>query len=221
MNYPLRIFVGFDPREAVAYHACVQSIIETARDPMNLCFTPVTGPMRDGSNTFIYARFRVPELCGFRGPALFLDGDMLVRAPVEDLFALIRDDVGACVVKHDYKTKHPVKYLGNKNEDYPRKNWSSVIGWNCGFFPNRKLTREFVETQPGSYLHRFSWLADHQIGDLPAAWNRLVLEDEIQPTDKLLHYTIGTPCFQEYADCDGAEEWHATYSRMLAPIKGT
>jgi hypothetical protein len=29
------------------------------------------------------------------------------------------------------------KYLGNKNEDYPRKNWSSLILWNCGI-PGKK-----------------------------------------------------------------------------------
>lgn len=215
---PLRIFVGFDPREAIAYHTCVQSIIETSRDPLNLSFTPVTGPMRDGSNAFIYARFDVPRLCGFKGSALFLDGDMVARAPIEDLFLLARGDVGVQVVQHDYKTKHPVKYLGNKNEDYPRKNWGSVTLWNCGFFPNRCLSPEYIESATGSHLHRFAWLADHQIGELPAEWNRLVLEQDVLPTDKLLHYTIGTPCFAEYADCDSAEDWHAAHRRLSAPL---
>ena len=215
---PLRIFVGFDPREAVAYHTCVQSIIETAREPINLCFTPVTGPRRDGSNDFIYARFLVPYLCGYKGIALFLDGDMVVRSPVEDVFSLARSHVGVSVVKHDYKTKHPVKYLGNKNEDYPRKNWSSVMLFNCGFSPNRVLTPEYIARQTGSHLHRFGWLSDEQIGELPSEWNRLVLEQDVQPADKLLHYTIGTPCFQEYADCDSAEYWHESYNRMVRPL---
>ena len=213
----LRIFIGYDPREAAAYHTCVQSIIDTARDPLNLSFTPVTGPMRDGSNAFIYARFLVPYLCGYRGSAVFLDGDMVVRAPIEELFEFPIGGVGVRVVKHDYKTKYPVKYLGNKNEDYPRKNWSSVVLWHCGFFPHKKLTPEFVERQTGSYLHRFGWLTDPQIGDLPEEWNRLVLEQPVRPTDKLLHYTIGTPCFSEYADCDSAEDWHDTYRRAIAP----
>jgi hypothetical protein len=213
----VRVFVGFDPREAVAYHACVQSIIETARDPLALQFTPVTGPLRDGSNAFIYARFLVPHLCGFSGFAVFLDGDMVVRAPIEDLFAQQRWGVGALVVKHDYLTKHPVKYLGNKNEDYPRKNWSSVILWNCGYFPNRILTPEYVAQQPGSHLHRFGWLKDEQIGALPDEWNRLVLEQDVMDADKILHYTIGTPCFSEYATCDRADEWHAVHKRMNAP----
>ena len=213
----VRVFIGFDPREAAAYHTCVQSIIDTAKDPLQLSFTPVTGPMRDGSNAFIYARFLVPHLCGYSGSAVFLDGDMIVRHPIEDLFALIRQDCGATVAKHDYKTKYPVKYLGNKNDDYPRKNWSSVVGWNCGFMANRILTPAYVAMQTGSHLHRFAWLSDPQIGDLPQEWNRLVLEQEVLPTDKLLHYTIGTPCFAEYADCDMAEEWHAAYRRATTP----
>lgn len=215
---PMRIFIGYDPREAVAYHVCVQSIIEHARDPKLLQFTPVRGERRDGSNDFIYARFLVPYLCGYRGRALFVDGDMIVRADVGELFADAMPYNGVKVVKHDYQTKHPIKYLGNENRDYPRKNWSSVVLWNCGFYPNRKLTPEFVREATGAELHRFSWLVDSQIGELPSEWNRLVLEQDIRPTDKLLHYTIGTPCFTEYADCDGAEEWHATFKRATAPM---
>lgn len=215
-----KVFIGYDPREAVAYHTCVQSIIETARNPAQLEFIPVTGPRRDGSNDFIYARFLVPYLCGYSGRALFLDGDMIARRPVEELFEAAPLNVGASVVKRpDYATNYPTKYLGNPNENYPRKNWSSVILWNCGFFPNRKLTPEFVESATGSYLHRFEWLSDQQIGALPEEWNRLVLEEPTSETDALWHYTIGTPCFAEYADCDRAREWYDTYGRAIAPLE--
>lgn len=215
---PYRIFVGYDPREAVAYHACVQSIIEHCPDKHLLQFTPVSGEQRDGSNAFIYARFLVPYWCGFRGKALFIDGDMLVRTDIGELFREQLMGYGAAVVKHDYKTRHPVKYLGNPNADYPRKNWSSVMLWDCGFFPNRCLTPDFVASKDGAYLHRLSWLADHQILGLPDTWNKLVLEQELEADDKLRHWTIGTPCFAEYADCDGADEWHQTYKRMIAPL---
>lgn len=213
-----RIFIGFDPREAVAYHACVQSIIETCKEPGRLQFTPVRGQRRDGSNDFIYARFLVPHLCGFSGRALFLDGDMIVRADVRELFDLPMLYRGVRVVKHDYKTKHLVKYLGNKNEDYPRKNWSSVVMWDCGFFPHRILTPEFVAKSSGSYLHRFEWLKDDQIGDLPAEWNHLTMEYGQNPDAKLYHYTVGTPCFPEFRIQEGADEWYSTYRRLIAPI---
>ena len=213
----LRVFVGYDPREAVAYHVCCQSILEQTKAPVS--FHPVRGERRDGSNDFIYARFLVPWLCGFSGSAVFVDGDMIVRGDISDLFALRRLDVGAQCVQHAYKTKHPTKYLGNKNADYPRKNWSSVILWNCAFRPNRILTPEYVASKSGAFLHRFLWLQDNQIAPLPDAWNRLVLEQPVQESDRLLHYTIGTPCFQEYADCDHAEEWHAAYRRATAPCR--
>ena len=51
-------------------------------------------------------------------------------------------------------------------------------------------------------------------------WNRLVLEQDLSDKDKLRHFTIGTPCFAEYADCDGAQEWHDVYKRTIAPITG-
>lgn len=213
MTEEIRVFVGFDPREAVAYHVCCQSIIENTK--AHVSFTPIRGERRDGSNDFVYARFLVPYLCGFRGRAVFLDGDMIVRSDIAELASMDTSYVGARVVQHDYKTKHPVKYLGNKNEDYPRKNWSSVILWNCSFFPNRRLSPEFVAKQPGSYLHRFAWLSDQQIGALPSEWNRLVLEEPMTSGDKLRHYTIGTPCFDEYSASD--PEWWRVYDRMKAP----
>lgn len=213
----IRVFIGYDPREAVAYHTCVQSIIDGTK--ADVSFHPVRGERRDGSNDFIYARFLVPWLCDFRGSAIFIDGDMIVRGDIADLYAERRMDVGVQCVKHDYRTKHPTKYLGNRNEDYPRKNWSSVMIWNCGFFPNRVLTPGFVSRADGEFLHRFKWLRDESIGALPDKWNRLVLEQEIEPTDRLLHYTIGTPCFAEYADCDGADEWHAAYRRATTPCR--
>jgi hypothetical protein len=112
------------------------------------------------------------------------------------------------VVKHDYKTRMPVKYLGSPNEDYPRKNWSSVILWNCSSFPNRKLTPEFVQRSTGSELHRFSWLDDQRIGELPPEWNWLPDEYGPNPDAKLLHYTLGAPCFHEFADTPMGNEWH-------------
>ena len=214
----IRIFIGYDPRQAVAYHVCHQSILDGAADKSALEFHPVCGERRDGSNDFIYARFLVPWLCGFNGSAVFLDGDMIVRGDIAELAAMRRADLALQCVQHDYKTKFPVKYLGNRNEDYPRKNWSSVILWNCGSSPNRRLTPEFVRGRTGAYLHRFAWLSDQEIGVLPSEWNRLVLEQDVTKDDKLLHFTIGTPCFSEYANSPGADEWHAVYKRATAPL---
>ena len=211
---PIPVFVGYDPREAIAYHTCVNSIIRHASQPVAIIpialnlFQDYKETHTDGSNHFIYTRFLVPHLMGFKGWAIFIDGDMIIRGDIVELWNLREVDKDVMVVKHDYQTCMPVKYLGAKNENYPRKNWSSVILWNCNSFPNRQLTPEFVQTSSGSFLHRFSWLDDDRIGDLPPEWNWL--PDEYGPNlnAKLLHYTLGTPCFQEFADTPQGNEWH-------------
>jgi hypothetical protein len=221
---PIRVFIGYDAREASAYHVCCQSIIENTTHPvtiqplaLNLMERFYTEQHVDGSNAFIYSRFLVPYLCGWNGSAIFLDGDMLVRGDLADVWAMRRPDRGVQVVQHDYKTKHPVKYLGAVNEDYPRKNWSSVILWNCGYFPNRVLTPKFVTEATGEYLHRFEWLKDNQIEALPAEWNHLCMEYPENPDAKLLHMTVGIPAFPGYEQQEGADEWFATRERMLTP----
>jgi hypothetical protein len=223
---PIRVFIGYDAREAVAYHVCVQSLIEHSSVPLEIHPLALNTMEEfyaerhvDGSNAFIYSRFLVPYLCGFAGYALFLDGDMLCRSDVAALWARRRPDKGCAVVQHDYQTRYPVKYLGAKNEDYPRKNWSSVILWNCAYYPHRKLTPEFVATASGSYLHRFGWLADPQIDALPPEWNHLCKEYPALPTAKLLHFTVGTPCFPGYEEQEGAGEWFATRDRANAPLR--
>lgn len=208
------VFIGYDPREAIAFHVCANSIIRNSSRPVSIIpvalnlFKDYSETHTDGSNHFIYTRFLVPYLMSWTGSAIFIDGDMIVRGDIAELWDLRNMGKDVMVVKHDYKTKMKTKYLGSKNEDYPRKNWSSVILWNCSTFPNRKLTPEFVQSQPGSFLHRFSWLDDERIGELPIEWNWLPDEFGPNPDAKLLHYTLGTPSFHEFANTPQAEEWH-------------
>ncbi|MFM2066584.1 MAG: hypothetical protein RLZZ584_1493 [Pseudomonadota bacterium] len=218
----IRVFVGFDPREAIAYHVFSQSILEKATQPVSI--TPLVlqslpgykETHTDGSNTFIYSRFLTPFLCDFDGWAIFADGDMVCRADIAELWALRDPSKAVQVVQHEYATKAHVKYLGNMNQDYPRKNWSSVILWNCGHAKHRVLTPEFLMGQTGAYLHRFSWLADEDIGAIDKAWNWLTTEYPDNYDAKLLHYTLGTPCFKDYQACEMADEWHAHHGRVLS-----
>jgi lipopolysaccharide biosynthesis glycosyltransferase len=211
---PLPIFIGYDPRESIAYHVCVNSLIRHASVPVAIVplalnlLGDYTETHNDGSNNFIYSRFLVPHLMNWHGIALFVDGDMIFRQDVAELWALMDTSKDVMVVKHDYQTRQTEKYLGSRNENYPRKNWSSVILWNCANWPNRVLTPEFIAQQPGSYLHRFSWLDDSRIGELPIEWNWLPDEFGANPDAKLLHYTLGAPCFVEYATTPQGDEWH-------------
>jgi lipopolysaccharide biosynthesis glycosyltransferase len=172
---------------------------------------------RDGSNDFTYSRFLVPYLCDFLGHAIFADGDMICRADIAELWRMRDFSAAAQVVKHKYRTKAPRKYLGARNEDYPRKNWSSLVLWNCSHFVNRQLTPETVGKMTGTDLHRFSWIPDERLGALPKEWNWLVSEYPENPDAKLLHYTLGTPCFRDYANCPQAADWHQTYQRLTEP----
>ena len=99
----------------------------------------------------------------FNGWAIYADGDMVCLEDIKKLWDLRDDKFAVQVVKHDYKTKVKSKYWGNKNEDYPRKNWSSLILWNCNHASHKILTPEFIQKQTGSFLHRFSWIKDKKL----------------------------------------------------------
>ena len=208
------VFIGYDPREAIAYHVCANSIIRHSSQPVSLnplalnLLRDYKETHTDGSNHFIYSRFLVPHLMNYQGWAIFIDGDMILKEDINQLWNLRDETKAVMVVKHDYKTRMPVKYLGAKNEDYPRKNWSSVILWNCAHASNQQLTPALVETSTGAYLHRFSWLDNSEVGELPPEWNWLPDEYGANPDAKLLHYTLGAPCFQEFADTPQGAEWH-------------
>ncbi|MCO5761421.1 MAG: hypothetical protein NHG36_07905 [Chromatiaceae bacterium] len=231
----IRCFLGYDEREAVAMHVCTSSILRRASKPVSFCYladnqiiddyceTHVEGsglikPGYQPSNAFVHSRFLVPWLCGYEGWAIFMDGDMIVKADIADLWRRRDPHKALLCVQHDYRTKHSTKYFGQPNQDYPRKMWSSVVLWNCAHPKNRKLGPEYVMQAPGSHLHRFAWLDDADIGALPIEWNWLVSEYEQSSEAKLLHYTIGGPYLPEYADCDHAADWGLEFSALLKPF---
>lgn len=214
----INVFVGFDQLEAIAYHVFCQSVLEKSTSLIN--FTPLAHQNLnffknhdDGSNKFIYSRFLTPFLNEYSGWAIFADGDMVCNHDITELWNLKDPSKAVQVVKHEYKTKKTVKYLGNKNEDYPRKNWSSLVLWNCEHPANKILTPEFIQDKPGSFLHRFSWLDDSQIGELPIEWNWLAIEYPNNPAAKIIHYTLGTPCFREYSTTSQADIWQQVYKK--------
>lgn len=219
-NKKVKIYIGFDQREAVAYHTFVQSLIENASIPLDI--TPLAirnlkgyeEKHEDKSNDFVYSRFLTPSLNDFKGWAIFVDGDMICQADIKELLDLRDDSKALQVVKHDYKTKAYQKYLGNINQDYPRKNWSSVILWNCAHPKHKILTPDFIANQPGKYLHRFSWLEDSEIGELPKEWNWLVTEYPNNEQANILHYTLGTPCFKDYRNTEMSDIWLKKHDRL-------
>lgn len=218
MSHAIPLYVGFDQREAAAYHVFCQSVMERASVPV--AFQPLCKGMlnnfdgqKDGTNAFIYSRFLVPYLQNYTGWAVFCDGDMVMLDDIANLWKERERNAfnkALVIVPHDYKTKHPRKYIGTPMEadnlDYPQKNQSSVILWNCGHYANRLLTPDFVKDAPGSFLHRFSWLQEQHIGHLDPKWNALSEEQDVSLAS-LIHYTCGLPGFKHYQHCAGADHW--------------
>lgn len=222
----ITIYAGFDPREEAGTHIFVSSVLHKATAPV--CIVPLhldlfksfySAGHRDGTNAFIYTRFLIPYLQDFNGWAIFADGaDMLLRADVAELWAL-RDPYKAVqVVKHSYTTKHQRKYVGTKmeagNEDYPCKNWSSLMLVNCSHFAWRQMTPERIQQMSGADLHRFAWMDNAVIGELPAEWNWIVDEYGANPEAKLVHWTAGVPAFPHYERAPHAPEFFAQLANV-------
>lgn len=221
MSGMINLYVGFDPRTEIGYHTFVSSVLHCTSVPVGI--VPLDQTMlrsvwkaghRDGSNAFTYLRFLVPFLNSFSGWAVFADGsDMVMRGDLAELWELRNHHKAVQVVKHHYSTKHPKKYVGTAmeavNEDYDRKNWSSLMLINCSHFSWRDLTPELVGGgMPGEDLQSFKFIrTPQQLGELPLEWNWLVDEYGENPHAKLLHWTTGIPAFPQYTNAPMADVW--------------
>jgi hypothetical protein len=108
--------------------------------------------------------------------------------------------------KHDYAPKEDVKFLGQVQTKYEKKNWSSVMLFNNARC--QALSNDFVNSASGLELHQFKWLdSDDQIGSLPLTWNHLVGVYDFDPAAANVHFTEGGPYFNEYSGVDYASEW--------------
>ena len=217
----IKLVVGFDQREAIAYHTFIQSVVEKCTIPIEIIplasntLSMYEETHNDRSNDFIYSRFMTPFLNNFEGWAIFADGDMICNADFKELWDKKDPSKAVMVAKHNYLSRFSKKYLGNINQNYPRKNWSSLILWNCSHPKHKILTPEFISNSSGSFLHRFLWLEDSEIGDLPLEWNWLAMEYPENNNVKLIHYTLGTPCFKDYASTEMSCQWHNTFKRTI------
>jgi hypothetical protein len=227
----IRLFIGYDPREAIAYHVLSHSIIRHTSLPVQI--TPLAlshlssmlwrerNPLQ--STDFAFSRFLTPYLTGFDGWAIFMDCDMLVLSDIATLWSLRDERYAVQVVKHDYTPKSQKKFLQQTQTAYEKKNWSSVMLMNCA--KCKALTPDYVNTASGLELHRFHWLGDDAlIGEIPLSWNYLVDEYETIDPSQIhnLHYTNGGPYFDAYKDCSYAHLWFNERDQMnrVAKSKG-
>jgi len=218
----IRVFIGYDPREAVAFGVLSHSIHARATQPVAIAphmLSELQGVYRRRrdplqSTDFSFSRFLTPHLCDYEGWAIFMDCDMLVLDDIAKLWSLRDERYAVQVVKHVHVPREEVKFLGAVQTKYEKKNWSSVMLMNCARC--RALTPDYVNTATGLELHQFKWLGeDSLIGALPSKWNHLVGYDAPRRDASLVHYTIGGPYFESYRDCEYAAEWFAERESML------
>ena len=219
----INVFIGYDARETVAYSVLAHSIHARATQPVStapLMLGQLQGVLtRDRhplqSTDFSFSRFLTPYLSGYAGWSVFMDCDMLMLDDIAKLWAMRDDRYAVMVVKHDHVPKETVKFLGEPQSKYEKKNWSSVMLFNNA--KCKALTPAYVNSASGLELHQFKWLADDGlIGALPNRWNHLVGYDAPRPDPALVHYTLGGPYFSGYAQCEYAGEWRCERDAMLA-----
>ena len=218
----IRVFIGYDAVEAVAFGVLSHSIHARASQPVAVApvmLSELQGVYRRERNPlqsteFSFSRFLTPWLCDYRGWAIFMDCDMLVLDDIAKLWELRDERFAVQVVKHRHVPKEEVKFLGATQTKYEKKNWSSVMLMNCERCA--ALTPDYVNAASGLELHQFKWLqGDALIGEIPNRWNHLVGYDAPRKDASLVHFTIGGPYFQEYRDCEYAKEWFAEREAML------
>ena len=222
----IRVFIGYDSNESVAYHVLSHTILKYSSQPVSI--TPIVREHLRGvynrerteieSTDFSFTRFLVPYLCDYQGWAIFIDCDMLLTADISELWNLRCDNYSLMCVKHAYVPTDDKKFLGNIQTKYEKKNWSSVM-----LFNNSKcqaLTPEVVASQTGLYLHQFKWLPDESlVGAIPPEWNYLVGESNNTSLPKLIHYTLGGPYFSSHQNCQFSDEWRAEYNEMKSALE--
>lgn len=180
----MKIFIGYDPRQPVAFQVLAHSIWNRATKPVEIIRLQLNQlPIkRKGLTEFTYSRFLVPYLCNYHGRAVFMDADMLCLGDVHEL---LNEELGAVAV-----VKNRIRF-----------EWPSMMVFNNA--ECRKLTPDYIEANP---CFDMPW-AD-EISDIRPEWNHLVGYDAPRPDAKLVHFTKGIPIWPETQDCEYAAEWH-------------
>ena len=223
-----KIFIGWDSREPEAAEVCKYSILKHATVPVEIYFLKQADlrdkgiytrePDLQSSTEFTFTRFLVPYLCNYQGNAVFVDCDFLFEHDVKELFECANHNTAVSVVQHDYQPTNTVKMDGKTQYLYPRKNWSSLMLFNCSHPDCQTLTPEIVSSQTGEFLHRFSWTG-YEIGSLDKTWNWLVnwYHEPQDGKPKAIHYTEGGPWFPNYVKTEYGGNWIRAYNEFVTP----
>ena len=228
----INVYIGWDSREADAYNVCKKSLEDTSTIDINIIplirrdlaeqnlYYREADPL--AATEFTYTRVLVPHLNNYNDIAIFCDSDFLWLADIKELVENVSypgnkfHEKAVYVCKHEHKPTNTLKMDNKVQTTYPRKNWSSLIVWNCAHEKNKQITVNKVNTETGAFLHRFNWLDDREIGSIPLQWNWLVdyYTEPKDGTPKALHYTEGGPWFENYKNCSYSQEWLKVHNKI-------
>lgn len=216
----MRIFIGHDSKFPQATKVCKKSM-QNYNSNLDITFLEKEHLKKynfygredvSGESTeFSFTRFYVPMVCNYDGIAIFCDNDFLWKCDPTEMIKYLGDKTIA-VVKHKYYEAIGTKMDGVKNKSYPRKNWSSLIIYNCSKL--KHLTKEYLDNASPADLHQFAWVGDNEIAEIPRSYNHLVGHYKKHNRIKALHYTNGGPWFEEYKNAEQSAEWWKIYESL-------
>ena len=226
----LKVFIGYAPREDIAWQVCRRSLLRHTSSKIEvhklrqLALREVglyRRPPDQASTEFSLTRFLTPYLAADDGWSIFVDCDFIFTTDITHVLDGVDRSKAVYVVKHDYTPANAIKMDNQKQTAYPRKNWSSFILFNNAHPLVKALTPEVVNSQTPAYLHRFAWIPDEDlIGELPLSWNFLEGEyPKPEKTPHAIHYTNGGPWFDNWRHVDYGDLWLAErdlYEQSLA-----
>ena len=212
----ITIYIGYDTSQELVYDVCKSSLLKYNK---HLKIIPIMKKYlekidlyyrKDDTNVsteFAFSRFLVPYLNNYQGYALFCDSDFLWRCDVSELFDNLDNSFALKCVKHTYIPKSNTKMNNKIQTTYPRKNWSSLMLFNCSHNSCKNLTIQNVNSKSGSWLHQMKWCKDNEIINLDPTYNYLFGYYNF-PNPKAVHFTDGGPWHKGYENVEYADEWN-------------
>lgn len=191
------VYVGYDPRQPLAYNVLQHSIHRYASAPIAVIPLQLRQlPMkRRGLTEFTYSRFLVPYLSGFAYQSIFMDADIVVKGDIVELFD--QTDL-TCSVQ--------------VMQEQPAFERASVMLFNNG--KCRTLTPEYIEDQSHP-LFDLVWA--EKVGTFVPEWNHCVAYTDPKPA-KLYHYTQGLPCWYETRGLPEDQAWLDEFRELTRTV---
>ena len=224
----MKVYIGYDEREHRAADVCARTLLRVTGgeiEPEFLCVPKLQAQglltrVRDErggqdydlvSNEFTSTRFNIsrfltPILCQ-QGYALFVDCDTIFLRDPRSMLIEVHARHAVSVVMHLQESKDQWKMLNQRQTNYPRKNWSSVMLFNCDHAANRRLSLRDVNERIRHDLHQFYWLADAEIGLLQPRWNWLVNVSPKPANLGIAHFTLGGPFTEGWHGAEHDDLW--------------